>query len=60
MRIVAALAGMAVIHVGGIAQLTILTGSLSSAVALGSAPFALVDAAKAVVAGLLPRRLPRA
>jgi biotin transporter BioY len=60
MRIVAALAGMAVIHAGGIAQLTLMTGSFSSAVALGSAPFALADTAKAVVAGLLPRRMPSA
>ena len=59
-RIAAALAGMVVIHAGGVAQLTLLTGSLSSAVSLGSAPFALGDAAKAIVAGLLPRRAPRA
>ena len=60
MRIVAALTGMVVIHVGGIAQLALLTGSLSSAVALGSAPFALGDVVKAFVAGLLPRRSPSA
>lgn len=59
-RILAALAGMLVIHAGGIAQLALLTGSFTSAVTLGSAPFALVDALKAVIAGLLPRRISRA
>jgi len=55
-RIAAAVAGMIAIHVGGVAQLTILTGSPAQALALGSVPFALAAAAKAIVAGLLPVR----
>ncbi len=60
-RILAALAGMVVIHAGGVAQLALLTGSVATAAALGSAPFVVVDAMKAVVAGLLaPSRAARA
>ncbi len=49
-RWVAATAGMCVIFAGGIAQLTLLTGSLSRAVALGITPFAALDLLKAFVA----------
>lgn len=60
-RIGAALLGMVVIHAGGVAQLVLLTGSFTSAALLGSAPFVIGDAAKAVIAGLIaPRRAPRA
>ncbi len=54
-RVLAAAAGLALIHVGGIAQLTILTGSISSAVLLGSIPFLAMDLVKALVAGALSR-----
>jgi biotin transport system substrate-specific component len=57
-RIVAALAGMAVIHLGGIAQLVLITGSLSTAVLLGSAPFAAADAVKALIAALVASKRP--
>jgi len=56
----AATIGIAVIFVGGIAQLTILTGSVSRAVVLGVTPFALLDVVKAFLAALATgRRAPR-
>jgi biotin transport system substrate-specific component len=57
-RVLAALAGMLVIHLGGLAQLAILTGSLASAALAGVLPFAAADAVKAVAAALIsgPRR----
>lgn len=57
-RWVAAMAGIAVLFVGGLTQLTVLTGSVSRAVALGITPFAVFDFAKAFVAALIAR--PRA
>ena len=56
-RWLAALAGTAVLLIGGIAQLAILSGSLSQAVALGLHPFVPLDAVKALVAALLAPRL---
>ena len=60
-RLRAALAGMAVIFLGGLAQLTVLTGSASQAVAVGVTPFALFDVVKALLAALIarPRRAVR-
>ena len=57
-RVLAALAGMLVIHLGGLAQLAVLSGSLVSAALAGVLPFAAADAVKAVVAALIsgPRR----
>ena len=55
MRTAAACAGVAVLYVGGIAQLTLLTGDLSRAVLLGVIPFALLDVAKAVIAAAVTR-----
>jgi biotin transport system substrate-specific component len=52
----AATVGMAVIFVGGIAQLTLLTGSFPRALALGITPFAALDVVKAFVAALLSGR----
>ncbi len=52
-RIGAAAAGMVIIHAGGVAQLALLTGSVATAAALGSAPFILADAAKSVAAGVI-------
>lgn len=55
-RVAAAIAGMAVIYLGGLAQLTILTGSIATSALLGAAPFAALDLAKCLVAaGLAPR-----
>jgi len=56
-RIGAALLGMLVIHLGGVAQLTLLTGSAATGMLLGSTPFLFADAVKAVLAGAIaPRR----
>lgn len=52
-RWLAALAGMAVIYVGGIAQLALLSGSVSRAFVLGITPFAAFDVVKAIVAAAL-------
>jgi biotin transport system substrate-specific component len=54
-RWIAAVLGMVVIFVGGIAQLTILTGSIGRALALGITPFAILDIVKGFVAALLAR-----
>ena len=54
----AALLGMLVIFAGGLAQLSILTGSLAQAAAIGLTPFAVLDAVKAFLAALIAR--PRA
>ena len=50
---VAALAGTTVLLLGGLAQLAILTGSLSQALPLAVHPFLPLDAVKALVAALL-------
>jgi len=52
-RWLAATAGIAVIYFGGMAQLALLTGSVSRAVQMGIAPFALLDVAKAFVAAAI-------
>jgi len=52
-RWLAATAGMVVIYAGGIAQLTILDGSVVGAVALGLTPFAALDLVKAFVAAAI-------
>ena len=54
-RWVGAMLGMAVIFIGGITQLAILTGSLGQALALGITPFAAFDILKALVAALVAR-----
>jgi biotin transport system substrate-specific component len=59
-NVLAAVAGMVVVHVGGLAQLTVLSGSVQHAAVLGTLPFAALDLAKAFVAALLaPRRVDR-
>ena len=56
-RALAALAGMATLYAGGLAQLAILTGSAATAAAVGALPFAAADVVKALVAAALaPRR----
>ena len=58
MRIGAALAGMLVLYLGGLAQLAVITGSLQQAALFGVLPFAALDAVKAVVAALLAPKSP--
>jgi biotin transport system substrate-specific component len=50
-----AMLGMVVIFAGGIAQLTILTGSVRQALAFGLTPFAAFDVLKALVAAAVAR-----
>jgi biotin transport system substrate-specific component len=52
-RTLAAVAGIAVIFLGGIAQLSVLTGSVSRAVQLGVTPFAALDLIKAWIAAVI-------
>jgi biotin transport system substrate-specific component len=52
-RWLAAIAGMAVIFAGGVAQLAILTSSVTRAVTLGITPFAALDVVKAFVAAAI-------
>jgi biotin transport system substrate-specific component len=52
-RWLAAILGIAVLFVGGIAQLTILTGSFRRAVQLGITPFAAFDILKAWIAAAI-------
>ena len=54
-RWLAAVLGIATIFVGGLSQLTILTGSFGRAVALGVTPFAILDLVKAFIAALIAR-----
>jgi biotin transporter BioY len=54
-RWVAATLGIAVLFVGGIAQLALLTGSLAQAVVAGVTPFAVFDLIKAFAAALIAR-----
>lgn len=49
----AALAGLALIHLGGLAQLVILTGSAQQAARLGTLPFLLGDLLKVALAVLI-------
>ena len=60
-RAIAATIGMVVLYVGGLVQLTALTGSLSRAAVLGLVPFVGLDVVKALAAALLaPRARPDA
>jgi len=52
-RLLAAVAAMAVIYIGGLAQLAALTGSMAASVVLGAAPFAALDLVKCLVAAAL-------
>jgi len=49
-RALAAMAGILVLYVGGIAQLAVLTGSVATAALIGALPFVAADAVKALVA----------
>jgi biotin transport system substrate-specific component len=52
-RWLAALAGVAVIFAGGLAQLSLFYGSVTRAVALGVTPFAALDVVKAWIAAAI-------
>ena len=52
-RWLAGVAGIAVIYVGGIAQLSLISGSLAKALQLGVTPFAALDVVKAFVAAVI-------
>ncbi len=52
----ATVVGLALIHAGGAAQLTVITGSARAAFAAGLAPFLLADGVKALLASLVIRR----
>lgn len=59
-RMLASLLGIAMLYLGGVMQLELLTGSLTRAAALGSAPFILADLGKVVVAAIIsPARAAR-
>ena len=62
MRWLSGVAGIAVIYVGGIAQLSLLSGDFARAVQLGVTPFAALDIVKAFVAAAIasPRASRRA
>ena len=47
------LAGLALIHLGGLSQLVLLTGSAASAVRLGTLPFVVGDLLKLGLAVLI-------
>jgi biotin transport system substrate-specific component len=57
-RALAAMAGILVLYLGGLAQLAVLSGSFARAAVLGVLPFVAADAVKALVAAALaaPRR----
>ena len=55
-RLVAAVAGMLVLYLGGLAQLAVITGSVAAATVIGVLPFAAADLAKAIVAAALSGR----
>lgn len=52
-RMLASFLGIAMLYLGGVMQLELLTGSLSRAAALGSTPFILADLGKVVVAAIM-------
>jgi biotin transport system substrate-specific component len=52
-RWLAGVAGVAMIYLGGVAQLALLNGDVARAVAMGVTPFAALDLVKAWVAGAI-------
>ena len=55
-RLVAAIAGILVLYLGGLSQLSIITGSLTAAAVIGVLPFVAADLLKAIVAAALSGR----
>jgi biotin transport system substrate-specific component len=60
MRALGAAAAVAVIHAGGFLQLLALTGDATRALALGAAPFLILDVVKILAAAALSPKAPRA
>jgi biotin transport system substrate-specific component len=60
-RTLAAVAGIAMLYLGGLAQLFVITGSLATAALIGVVPFVIADLVKSLVAAALsgPRRSER-
>jgi biotin transporter BioY len=58
-RLLAATTGIAVIYLGGLAQLSILNLSIVRAIQLGVTPFAALDLVKAFVAAAITGARPR-
>lgn len=54
-RSLAAGAGVLVLYIGGLAQLSVLTGSLTRAALWGVAPFVALDAVKSLIAAAVTR-----
>lgn len=52
-RWLSGVAGIAVIYIGGVAQLTLLNGDVARAFAMGVTPFAVLDLVKAFVAAVI-------
>lgn len=55
-RLVAAIAGILVLYLGGLSQLSVITGSLTAAAVIGVLPFVAADLLKAIVAAALSGR----
>jgi biotin transport system substrate-specific component len=55
-RLVGAVAGICIMYVGGLSQLSIITGSLTAAAVIGVLPFVAADLLKAIVAAALSGR----
>jgi biotin transport system substrate-specific component len=58
-RALAAMAGILVLYVGGLAQLAVLVGSVTTAAVQGVLPFVVADAVKALLAALVSGPRPR-
>ncbi|HEY5218360.1 MAG TPA: biotin transporter BioY [Gemmatimonadaceae bacterium] len=54
-RALSAAAGIGVLYVGGLAQLAIITGSLTRAAVLGVVPFVALDGVKSLIAAAVTR-----
>jgi biotin transport system substrate-specific component len=52
-RWIAGVAGIAIIYLGGIGQLWVISGDIARAVQLGVAPFAVLDVLKAFIAAVI-------
>ena len=55
-RLLAAIAGIVVLYIGGLSQLSIITGSVTTAAVMGVLPFVAADLLKAIVAAALSGR----
>ena len=55
-RLLAAIAGILVMYLGGLSQLAIITGSVTAAAVMGVLPFVAADLLKAIVAAALSGR----